>query len=134
MTFNPTDRRKSPRLDAELAAQLQFSVLLVDSKSSADGVKRMVACAGHTQNLSEHGLALVIRARNISEDYLKGGAGSLRIELDLPNGPVEIQATPVRYQRLDESEAERGYLIGAEITGMSDDDRARYKDYLRTLS
>jgi len=48
----------------------------------------------------------------------------------LPNGlSIEIQATPVRYEKLDE-----GYVIGARISEMSDRNREMFEEYLRELS
>jgi hypothetical protein len=50
--------------------------------------------------------------------------------LDLPNGgSVEIQATPVRYEKRDD-----GYLIGAQISEMSERDREVFEEYLRELA
>jgi len=125
----PEDRRQSPRLDAKLQARLEFSVLLREADSSESGVQHLRACAGHTVNLSEHGLALLLHAQNIDEEYLMGGEASMAIELDLPNGlAIEIQATPVRYEKLAE-----GYLIGARISGMRERDRELYDEYLEEI-
>ena len=130
MPSNYEDRRQSPRHDANLEARLEFSVLLRDAVASDSGVQHLRACAGHTINISELGLAVVLHAQNIDEQYLIGREGSMAIELDLPNGlSIEIQATPVRYEKLDE-----GYLIGARISGMSDRDRELFKEYLRELA
>jgi len=126
---NYEDRRQSPRRDATLEARLEFSVLLRDADASDSGVQHLRACAGHTVNISELGLAVVLHAQNIDEQYLIGREGSMSIELDLPNGlSIEIQATPVRYEKLDE-----GYLIGARISGMTERDRELFKEYLREL-
>ena len=125
----PDDRRQSPRLEATLQAKLEFSVLLREADASESGVQHLRACAGYTVNLSEHGLALVLHAQNIDEEYLMGGEASMAIELDLPNGlAIEIQATPVRYEKLDE-----GYLIGARISGMRERDRELYDEYLEEI-
>ena len=130
MPSNYEDRRKSPRLDANLEARLEFSVLLRDSESDERGVQHLRAVAGHTLNVSEQGLAVMLRAQNIDEQYLLGGEGSMAIELDLPNGlSIEIQATPVRYEKRDE-----GYLIGARISEMSDRDQRLFKEYLGELT
>ncbi|MGB9178915.1 MAG: PilZ domain-containing protein [Pyrinomonadaceae bacterium] len=128
-----SDRRVSPRFDATLEARLEFSVLMVDAKARGSGVQRMMAFAGHTLNLSETGLAVFVRARNIDESYLTGGEGAMRIELDLPDGPLEIRATPVRYERIVKGKTESGYFIGAQIVKMSDRERERYIKYLRDL-
>ena len=130
MPSNYEDRRQSPRLDANLEARLEFSVLLRETANSDGGVQHLRAVAGHTVNISELGLAVMLHAQNIDEQYLLGSEGSMAIELDLPNGlSIEIQATPVRYEKRDE-----GYLIGARISRMSDRDRGLFEEYLGELT
>jgi hypothetical protein len=125
----PEDRRQSPRLDVNLQARLEFSVLLREADAAKSGVQHLRACAGHTLNISKHGLAVVLHAQNIDEQYLMGGEGSMAIELDLPNGlSLEIQATPVRCEKLEE-----GYLIGARISGMKARDRELFEEYLEEI-
>jgi hypothetical protein len=126
---NPEDRRQSPRLDANLQARLEFSVLLREAENSQTGVQHMRAVAGHTVNLSTIGLAVMLHAQNIDPQYLTGGENSMSIELDLPSGvSIEIEAMPVRYEKRDD-----GYLIGARITEISERDRKLYDEYLREL-
>ena len=126
----PEDRRQSPRLNATLQARLEFSVLLREADVSESGVQHLRACAGHTVNVSTHGLAVILHAQNIDEQYLLGGEGSMAIELDLPNGlSIEIQATPVRYEKLEE-----GYLIGARISKMSERNRELFEEYLAEIA
>ena len=130
MPVNPEDRRQSPRINATLDARLDFSVLMRDAEPSESGVQHLRACSGHTVNISAHGLAVVLHAQNIDEQYLLGAEGSMAIELDLPNGlSLEFLATPVRYQKLDE-----GYLIGARISEMSERHREYLEAYLREIS
>ena len=129
MRSNPEDRRQSPRHDANLQARLEFSVLLREAESSETGVQHMRAVAGHTVNLSTLGIAVMLHAQSIDEQYLSGGESSMAIELDLPNGlSIEIQATPVRYQKRDD-----GYLIGARISEMTARDRELYEEYLQEI-
>lgn len=130
MPLNPADRRQSPRLDANLQARLEFSVLLREADAGEGGIQHMRAVSGHTLNVSAGGLAVVLHAQKIDEQYLSGAEGSMSIELDLPNGgSVEIQATPVRYEKRDD-----GYLIGAQISEMSERDRALFEEYLREIA
>ena len=125
----PDDRRQSPRLEANLDARLEFSVLMREADTSERGVQHLRACAGHTVNSSREAVGLILHAQNIDEQYLMGGENSLAIELDLPNGlSLEIHATPVRYEKLEE-----GYLIGARISGMKDRDRELYQEYLEEI-
>ena len=130
MQSNPEDRRQSPRLDANLQARLEFSVLLREAENSQTGVQHMRAVAGHTVNLSTIGLAVMLHAQNIDPQYLTGGENSMSIELDLPSGvSIEIEAMPVRYEKRDD-----GYLIGARITEISERDRELYDEYLAELT
>ena len=130
MPANQQERRQSPRLSATLEARLEFSVLLREAEDSDSGIQHLRACAGHTVNISEHGLAVVLHAQNIDEQYLSGKEGSMAIELDLPNGlSIEIQATPVRHEKLAE-----GYLIGARISEMSPHNRELFEEYLGELA
>ena len=130
MPVNVQDRRQSPRLAVTLDARLDFSVLLREAEAKESGIQHLRACSGHTVNISAHGLAVLLHAQNIDEQYLLGREGSMAIELDLPNGmSIEIQATPVRYEKQAE-----GYLIGARISEMSDRNRELFEEYLRELS
>jgi hypothetical protein len=65
---------------------------------------------------------------------LVGENRSLSLKLDLPDEPVVMQVTPVRYERLEEHASETGYLIGVKITRMPEDDRARFDEYVANLT
>ncbi len=51
-------------------------------------------------------------------------------KLELPSGPVEMKVATVRYESLEDSREETGYLIGARILEMSDSDRASFEKYM----
>ena len=92
----------------------------------------MIPVAGFTRDISETGLALIVPSLRTGDRYLVDEGCKLRVVLvDLPNGEVEIFATPVRYIELPEPDG--GYLIGVQITEMTDSDRARLVQYLKTL-
>lgn len=130
MNLNQQERRQFPRHEAKLEARLEFSVLLRDAQADEQGVQHLRACAGHTLDVSARGLAVMLHAQNIDEEYLRGSQGSMAIELDLPNGvSIEIQATPVRYEKRAD-----GYLIGAQITEMKRRDRELFDEYLQELA
>ena len=88
---------------------------------------------GHTSDVSPHGLSLVIPKITLGEHHLVGENRSLNVKLELPEGPVEMQVMPIRYESLEEHETESGYLIGARIVGMPDGDRAKFADYVSSL-
>lgn len=128
-----SDRRRSPRNQARYEAQLRADLALLDAQVGAGSMEHPLTFFGHTNDLSATGLSLVVPSVRIDEQYCVEEGRTLRVLLDLPTAPIEIEATPVRCLPLDEERPERGYIIGAQIRGMSDDQRARYNQYLGTL-
>jgi len=132
-----SNRRRSTRFKAQLRARLLFTVVL-SGKSSMTTTARAsgkLHLVGHTKDISEVGLALVVPIAEIDERYLTGETSKMQIELYLPKGAIKITARPVHYRRLDDSSGEsvfnEGYLIGAEITKVSN--RDFFIEYLSTL-
>jgi len=130
-----TDRRRTAvRRGVRYEARLPFDVSihntgkLGDKRSTA---KPAASLAGRTRDLGEGGLTLVVPSIRIGGDYLTLENNRLRIALALPSGPVELVATPARFEQLAGDE---GYLVGVRILEMSDDDRRLYAEHLRTLT
>jgi hypothetical protein len=125
------DRRQAARMKAQRQARLLFNISIVNS-DTGESHSQTVPLAGFTRDISETGLALIVPSIRTGDRYLVDEGCTLRlILLDLPNGEVEIFAKPVRYLQLPEPGT--GYLIGVQITEMSDSDRARLLQYLKTL-
>jgi hypothetical protein len=122
------ERRRAERHKVRLA----IAISLTDD-GARKGSRPPQAMEGYTLDLSTSGLALIVPAIRVGDHYLAGESRRLSIKLELPEGPVEIQATPVRYERFGEDESEVGYLIGVKIAGMSAPDRTRYEEYLTTV-
>ena len=120
------NRRRCKRV----RTRLTFTISLSDPRVSSNGSRRLPALNGHTLDVSRTGLALIVPAIRIGEHYLAGADRKLHVKLDLPSGPVEMKVATVRYESLEESHEETGYLIGARITEMSDQDRATYDSYV----
>ena len=123
------NRRRSKRV----RARLTFTVGLSDPRVSSNGSRRLPRLNGHTLDVSNTGLALIVPAIRIGEHYLAGADRKLHVKLELPTGPVEMKVATVRYESLEESREETGYLIGARISEMSDQDRATYHKYIANL-
>ncbi|MDQ2856866.1 MAG: PilZ domain-containing protein [Acidobacteriota bacterium] len=119
------DRRRAERC----RLQLPFALSLLGDRPTGSATQTH-SIEGHTLDVSTTGLALIVPAIRIGDHYLAGEGRILRIDLELPVGPIVIHASAVRYERLDEDENEKGYLIGVNITAMSDSDRARYNEYV----
>jgi len=120
------NRRRNKRV----RARLKFTISLADPRVNSNGSRRLPTLNGHTLDISSSGLALVVPAIRIGEHYLAGADRKLFVKLDLPTGPVEMKVATVRYESLEESGEESGYLIGARIAEMADQDRASYTSYV----
>jgi c-di-GMP-binding flagellar brake protein YcgR len=120
------NRRRCRRVRAHLS----FTLSLYDPRVNSNGARRFPKLAGHTLDISTTGIALVVSAIRIGEHYLAGADRKLHIKLELPTGPVEMKVATVRYESLEESSDETGYLIGARILEMSETDRASFEKYV----
>jgi hypothetical protein len=128
------NRRRAPRYVTHLEVGLALSVSVSNTKANARGEGQSLKLAGYTRDISATGLALIVPTIRIGGQYLTGENRTLEILLKLPSGTIKVQATPVRYSPLDEDGADTGYLIGAQIVRMSEEDRARFDTYLETLA
>ena len=123
------NRRHGKRVQARLT----FILSLSDPRVNSNGARRLPALNGHTLDISRTGLALIVPAIRIGEHYLAGADRKLHVKLDLPTGPVEMKVATVRYESLEESREQTGYLIGARIAEMWDQDRASFDSYIEKL-
>jgi hypothetical protein len=143
-----SEPRRAVRHAAQLDARLFFQLSVYapaaandsppanDSLSAHDAparTTRTLRLVGHTRNISETGLAFIVPTLRIGDEFAQVIGSRLLIRLYLPSGHVEIQATPVRYEQLSPSSAERGYLVGVRITEMADHEWVRMVEYVRTL-
>jgi hypothetical protein len=123
------DRRISKRH----LAHLDLSLSLAASTKSLNGARRVDTMAGHTVDLSTNSLALVVPRITLGDHHLVGENRIINLKVELPDGPVEMQTAPVRYERLEEHRVETGYLIAVKIVKMNDADRVRFSEYVSAL-
>jgi PilZ domain len=121
------------RRHRRVRTRLSFTLSLSDLKAHSNGARRIPTLNGHTLDISTTGLALIVPAIRIGEHYLAGSDRRLHLKLDLPDGQVEMKLAPVRYESLDESQEETGYVIGARIIEMTNEDRASFDAYVAKL-
>ena len=113
--------------------RLNFTISLSDPRVNTNGSRRLPTLDGHTLDISTTGLALIVPAIRIGEHYLAGSDRRVYLKLQLPGGPIEMKVATVRYEALEETDEETGYLIGARIVEMSDADRASFDKYLAQI-
>lgn len=122
--------RQAPRF----GPRLQFTLTMLEQQSNASGMRPAVKLTGYTRNISETGMALVVPAIRKGDHHLAARNRRLLIVLELPAGPIRLQAAPIRYERLSRSAGEAGYLIGVRVVSMTDEDKLRFLRYLHRLS
>lgn len=121
------NRRRAPRRHVRLA-------VFVSLLDPAPGAPPAGGVAGHTRDVSESGLGVVIPAIRLGDRYLVGDGVTLRLTLKLGEQSARLYGTPVRYERLDEGpdgQTDPGFLLGIRLT--EDGDRALLADYLKSL-
>ena len=121
------------RAHKRVRARLNFTLSLSDPRVNTNGSRRLPTLDGHTLDVSTTGLALIVPAIRIGEHYLAGSDRWVYVKLDLPAGPVEMKLATVRYEALDETDEETGYVIGARIIEMDDADRASFEKYVASI-
>ena len=127
------NRRRAPRFLTHLDAELALIIALPHASASGQGAGQPLKLTGYTRDISANGLALVVPAIRIGGHYITGENSTLEVTLKLPTGTIEVRATPVRYSPLEKDAAETGYLIGAQIISMSNEDRSHFNAHLETL-
>jgi PilZ domain-containing protein len=122
--------RQAPRY----GPRLPFTLSMLDD--TADGRRRrpVVTLTGITRNISETGMALMVPSIQKGDHHLAATNRRLLIVLELPTGPIRLQAAPIRYERIGRGSREGGYLIGVRIISMSLDDKLRFHRYLHRLT
>lgn len=126
------DRRGAPRRAAQVETRLRFSASPVEESRSA-AVAPAEAIKGYTRDISETGLAILVTSLRIGDQYLNTVNCRLRVTLELPEGAVQIDATPVRCEQTIDEGLGRAFLIGLRIRRMDDSEWVRLVQYVSSL-
>lgn len=125
---DPDNPRRPPRYEAHVETRMS-SVLVFDHEQNDEVDDEMLVVMGYTRDISESGIAIIVPCGSIDEGDVVGS--NFHIVLGLEQGALDIEARAVRYQPL---EADKGCLIGAQITNMNGRDRVLFLQYLYMLS
>ena len=125
------ERRRFARRNAVCAVRLPVGVSMPNEQldPEADGYPQPIM--GHTRDLSETGLSLVLPASQLGDVDISVAGALMRVVLSLPTGVVILQAATVRSELLS---PDGELLVGASIVKMYDYDRRRYEAYLHQPS
>ena len=86
-----------------------------------------------TRDLSETGVGVVAGSIYVGYTCVVDEGRALLVTLELPAGPVRMEATAAHYLRLDSGARDTTYLIGLRINSMAEDQLALYKSFLESL-
>jgi c-di-GMP-binding flagellar brake protein YcgR len=120
------DRRQAPRF----RTRLLFSIS-VRRKARANGAPPSDrTLKGHTRDISASGLGMMLPQVHFEGHYLAAEGRELQVILELPTGAIPMTVISKRYEKLDETELGCGYLIGAQINQITDEDRNRLESFI----
>jgi hypothetical protein len=119
------DRRRSPRYHVTLPV----TVSLLDAEASAEPA----LVQGHTRDVSADGLGVVLPHIRVGGRYLVGDSVTLRITLKLPDAYARLYGTPVRYEKLEAGESDKGFTVGIRLTDTDERDQALLINYIKSL-
>ena len=111
--------------------RLEVNVTLA-TPTKANG-RRPASLQGYTRDISANRLGLIMPAIRIGDRYLAGENCRLAITLELPDRPIQLTGSSQCYEPLEDP-PEVGFLIGVNITNISDEDRKVFLAYLKDLT
>jgi hypothetical protein len=114
-----------------LTRRLPCTVGLAASRAGTVDKHADVSLEGYTYDVSATGLSLLMPATHIKGRYLTGAGTKLLILIELPESPILLEGVAVRYERLEQDVAEMKYLLGVQITEISDEYRTRLQTLLK---
>lgn len=123
------ERRQLRRLRVRCEIELTATLSLLDN--DVQNCESSLVFLGRTHDLSAAGMGMVLPSTIIDERFCSG-ANRLNLSLHVPGGVIGMEVSPVRCERLKGPFVGQGYLLGTKITNV--DDRARFEQYLETLS
>jgi hypothetical protein len=116
--------------------RLPLTVSLLDSETSETwtvGAQHAPAMPGYLRDISKTGLSVIVPPVHNGNRYPIGSRFTMRVIIEHPNGVINIKATPVRYDWLEESQSERKHLIGARISQLTRSDRRALIQYIQQV-
>jgi hypothetical protein len=124
-------RRHKIRLPISVALVGSRYVGKSETKNGSKEEQVSFSVAGYTRDLSETGLGIVVSKIHIEGRYLTDQDRMLLIKLETPNDTIQFKATAKRHQVVETEKWGKGFLIGAEIKEIDEENRAKFMAYLK---
>jgi hypothetical protein len=129
-SFDEHERRKTPRLKTRCEVTLVGDASMLDILSKDDDSNKLTLF-GSTLDMSESGMAFIVPAFLVDENFCTDEGSSLQLRLELPAGTISLRASPVHCKPLNQRNPSDGSIIGARIMEMDEEDRQGYLKHLR---
>lgn len=121
------------RYAARRKAELSCSISVIEPNARLKNARQPPPVAGRTRDVCASHLAIEVGAIRVGSRYLTAPDSRLSVLLELPSGSIEFEGATTRYERIEEDGYAKGYLIAVNVRRLSEDDRGRYFDFLRSL-
>ena len=90
------------------------------------------ACVvGETVDMSRTGIGFLVSSIRVKEKYLVNQDRKLNVEIDLPNGKVNMRIIGRRYEKVGQHLSTERFLVGAHILEITGSDKKTYEAFLR---
>lgn len=87
--------------------------------------------SGYTQDVSETGLSIIVSKIHIEGRYLTDQDRKLLIKLEIQDDIIEFKATAKRHQTVETETDEKGFLIGAAVKDIDEENRTKLIEFLK---
>jgi hypothetical protein len=124
------NRRRAPRYAIRVPVTIELHDY-INGKQRA--VSRVVSTTGVTCDASVTGLGIIVPSIRIGGKYLTGEDRVIRVVIELPAGPVNLDCASVRYERLEDPDGTQRYLIGVHILNVEALNRLRWDQWVKAL-
>ena len=92
---------------------------------------RAACILGETVDISRTGIGFLVPSIRVKEKYLVGHERPLNIEIDLPNGKVQLRVMGRRYEKVGVHLSTERFLVGAHILSLTGTDKEMYETFLQ---
>lgn len=123
-------RRHKMRVPVKIALIASKYVGKHDSKNGKEE-QTSSFISGWTQDISESGLAIIVSRIHIEGRYLTDQDRKLFIKLELQEDTIQFKAIARRHQPVETKTDGKGFLIGAAVKDIDDENRAKLIEFLK---
>jgi hypothetical protein len=93
-SFGANDKRQTPRLKTRCDVSLIGDASMLDMQAKGDVDPYKLTLFGSTRDISESGLAFILPAFLLDENFCKDEGSALQVRLELPMATINFRAAP----------------------------------------